>query len=307
MVSGGVMNPQANAAQISVAQFELIGRLTFENAVLKGDLQQLQAQIQTLVAKVTELTPKPAAERWDHSLYGQPAIRIATEAPNTIGNGTALVIKSPTPASAIAQVELHNQYSGAFAAYCQSVVGNLGRTATVSLYKSHGANLAAAPLAVVANDALGEVEYNGYDGTTYTGLGYTNFSGGIWECDATEDWDSTHHGTALLLSSIVKGTNNTVGCFLRLGGITSGSPAIVKDGAQVHLRLADDSDDAGLIASTSTLTAAAPTVAASKVGLGSTTAATATAGGVQLALATVLGYLVANVGGTTVKIPYFAN
>jgi hypothetical protein len=54
-------------------------------------------------------------------------------------------------------------------------------------------------------------------------------------------------------------------------------------------------------------TGAAPTVAASQVGLGATVAATATAGGGQAALATVLGYLVANVAGTTVKIPYFSN
>lgn len=54
------MNPQANAAQISAAQFELIGRLSFENAVLKGDLQQLQAQVERLTTQIAELTPKPA-------------------------------------------------------------------------------------------------------------------------------------------------------------------------------------------------------------------------------------------------------
>jgi hypothetical protein len=62
----------------------------------------------------------------------------------------------------------------------------------------------------------------------------------------------------------------------------------------------------GLIQSaTHVLTAAAPTVAAAQVGLGSTTAASATAGTNGAVPAQVLGYLIANVGGTAVKIPYF--
>lgn len=61
-----------------------------------------------------------------------------------------------------------------------------------------------------------------------------------------------------------------------------------------------------IINSTLTLTAAAPTVAAAQVGLGSTTAATASAGGGQALPGTVLGYLVANVAGVTVKIPYYS-
>jgi hypothetical protein len=54
------------------------------------------------------------------------------------------------------------------------------------------------------------------------------------------------------------------------------------------------------------LTSAAPTVAASQVGIGSTTSASATAGGVQSVPATVAGYLVINVAGTSFKVPYFA-
>lgn len=41
------MNPEQEKAQ-----FELLGRLTFENALLKGTIAQLQAKLQ-------ELTPKP--------------------------------------------------------------------------------------------------------------------------------------------------------------------------------------------------------------------------------------------------------
>lgn len=54
------------------------------------------------------------------------------------------------------------------------------------------------------------------------------------------------------------------------------------------------------------LTAAAPTVAAAQIGYGSTTSPTATNGGGQTVLSSVLGYIVANVAGTTVKIPYFS-
>ena len=43
---------QANAAQISQAQFELIGRLTFENALLKGEIAQLQVKLQEGMSKV---------------------------------------------------------------------------------------------------------------------------------------------------------------------------------------------------------------------------------------------------------------
>ena len=55
------------------------------------------------------------------------------------------------------------------------------------------------------------------------------------------------------------------------------------------------------------LTAAAPTVSAGQVGLGSTTATSATAGSNGAVPAQVAGYIIANVGGTTVKIPYFNN
>lgn len=58
--------------------------------------------------------------------------------------------------------------------------------------------------------------------------------------------------------------------------------------------------------STVTLTAAAPTVAAGQVGLGSTTAATATAGAGGAVPATVQAYLIINIAGTQFKVPYFA-
>jgi hypothetical protein len=54
-----------------------------------------------------------------------------------------------------------------------------------------------------------------------------------------------------------------------------------------------------------TLTSAAPTVAAGQISLGATTATTATAGSNGDVPAQVVGYLIANLAGTAVKIPYY--
>jgi hypothetical protein len=54
------------------------------------------------------------------------------------------------------------------------------------------------------------------------------------------------------------------------------------------------------------LCAAAPTVSANQIGLGGTTATTASAGAGAAPPATVDGYLIVNVGGVNKKIPYYA-
>lgn len=59
-------------------------------------------------------------------------------------------------------------------------------------------------------------------------------------------------------------------------------------------------------AATQVLTGATPTVAGGQVGLGVTTAATATAGAGGALPATVQAYLDVNIGGTMFKVPYFA-
>lgn len=59
------------------------------------------------------------------------------------------------------------------------------------------------------------------------------------------------------------------------------------------------------IASNFTLVSPTPIASTAQVAFGALTAATASTGGGQATPATVLGYLVANVGGTTVKIPYY--
>ena len=62
---------------------------------------------------------------------------------------------------------------------------------------------------------------------------------------------------------------------------------------------------AGPTSDTVTLTAAAPTVAAAQVGLGATTATSATTGANGAVPAQVVGYLIINVAGTAMKVPYF--
>lgn len=59
------------------------------------------------------------------------------------------------------------------------------------------------------------------------------------------------------------------------------------------------------VVATPTITGTAPTVAAGQLGLGSTSAAHATAGGIEALPATVLGYLVFNIAGATIHVPYY--
>lgn len=62
----------------------------------------------------------------------------------------------------------------------------------------------------------------------------------------------------------------------------------------------------GVATATINLTAAAPTTTTGQLGLGSTTSATATAGSATLPGFPV-GFLIANLAGTAIKIPYYAN
>lgn len=66
--------------------------------------------------------------------------------------------------------------------------------------------------------------------------------------------------------------------------------------------------DGQVMTNTAVLLDAAPTVAANQLGLGRTTATTVGASGAASALpANPLGYLIANLGGTAIKIPYYNN
>jgi hypothetical protein len=69
--------------------------------------------------------------------------------------------------------------------------------------------------------------------------------------------------------------------------------------------MANQSQTGPVAAQNLALDSAAPTVAAGKLGLGATTATTATAGAATLP-ANPLGFLVLNLGGTAVKVPYYS-
>jgi len=60
-------------------------------------------------------------------------------------------------------------------------------------------------------------------------------------------------------------------------------------------------------AASSILTAATPTVAAAQIGLGTSTATSATAGANGAVPAQVVGYMIVNIAGTNYKVPYFNN
>ena len=91
---------------------------------------------------------------------------------------------------------------------------------------------------------------------------------------------------------------------------STGSPDIgISRGAAGLLHVnngATFSDFSGAIKlGNATLTSAAPTVAAAQVGVGSTTATTATAGANGATPAQVAGYWIINVAGTAQKVPYY--
>ena len=104
-------------------------------------------------------------------------------------------------------------------------------------------------------------------------------------------------------------SNNAGNDFSRLqfGGTTSSFPALQRSGVQLKVRLADNSDDAELWGKLVSA-GAAVTASASTIAYGGTTATTVGAAGAASPLpALPTGYIIVNVAGTNMKVPYFAN
>jgi hypothetical protein len=95
--------------------------------------------------------------------------------------------------------------------------------------------------------------------------------------------------------------SNTTPMF-KLGGTTSSFPALKRSSTALQVRLADDSADTTIQASGGILTAAAPTVSASQIGYGGSTAAAANC---NVTSPTPTGCIVVNVAGTTRYVPYY--
>jgi hypothetical protein len=108
---------------------------------------------------------------------------------------------------------------------------------------------------------------------------------------------------------ILKLSNNAQTDFTRLqfGGVTSSFPALSRSGVRLVARLADDSSVAELEGALVSA-GAAVTVGASRIAYSGTTATTVgAAGGASALPATPTGYIIVNVAGTQMKVPYYAN
>lgn len=159
------------------------------------------------------------------------------------------------------------------------------------------------------------VSSNGVQGV----MGYTHgANGGSWQIGTASNHPIlflTNGNTQYLLDaahgSWVGGSGNVIGWSSQSSlfanstsdtGFSRTGPASVALGAGSFAQA-----NGSLTLGNTTLTSAAPTVAASQVGLGSTTATSATTGSNGDVPAQVLGYLIANVAGTAVKIPYYSS
>jgi hypothetical protein len=109
--------------------------------------------------------------------------------------------------------------------------------------------------------------------------------------------------------------NNATSDFTRLqfGGTTASFPALQRSGSTLQAVVGDASAYCNFVALTGNFTSVtarsvAGTVAAGEVAYGGTTATTVgAAGGASALPATPTGYIIVNVAGANMKVPYYAN
>jgi hypothetical protein len=95
---------------------------------------------------------------------------------------------------------------------------------------------------------------------------------------------------------------------LQFGGTTASFPALQRVSAALACVLANDSAFATFRASDFSAQSAATVVGANQISYGGTTATTVgAAGGASALPATPTGYIIVNVAGTQMKVPYYAN
>lgn len=109
----------------------------------------------------------------------------------------------------------------------------------------------------------------------------------------------------LAASDLSNGTSGSGAVLLANAPTFTGNPVFASStGSGAVVLATSPTFVTGLTTPGAILTAAAPTVAASQIGLGGTTAATATAGAGTLP-ATPVAFIVVNIAGTNFKIPYY--
>jgi hypothetical protein len=206
--------------------------------------------------------------------------QLATESLNTFLNAWTFKLSNITlSATKGIGFETHSQFQYGMAIYGHG--STAGRGGVVDFLRSRPTETS--PTAVQTGDALGFVSWNGYDGTSYSGPG-PNVT--YLTATAKTDWTSSNHGSFIDIYTCPVGA---------LVGLK---------------RLTIDSNGDLILSAPGTLIlnqGTPATVAAGQVGYGSATAATATNGTGEAMKANVEGYLLINVAGTTVKIPYVKN
>jgi hypothetical protein len=125
-----------------------------------------------------------------------------TTAPTVLSGGSHLYISDDANSDANENIEVHGTYAMGMSIYVHSAT--LFRFPVINTFKSRGT--LAAPSAVLTGDVLGALSTSGYDGTTYGGSGT---KGAFFEAQASENWDSTHHGASFAFFTTDNGTNAT--------------------------------------------------------------------------------------------------
>jgi hypothetical protein len=261
-----------------------------------------------------------------------PTLAIGTPLGNPIsGGGLMLTARS----GGAAELEIHNNFAQGIEVFTHSNTNF--RAPTVSLNRSGGTQTT--PLGVPQGGQLGYLSFEGYDSSTYAvgsqlwtqiGTAWTptnhNCTVALFACAAGTTnlnevfrWNSSTdnndiNGNVSRLSMWVNNINKDTTAIQYLGFISG-------DGVGNVAQVAFQNPSAGVLLlgngtagdisgslklGNTTLSTAAPTVAVAQVGLGSTTSATVgAAGGASAPPATPVGYLIINVAGTAVKVPYY--
>jgi len=276
--TGGGGTPPVGAATtfgtlltgFSVGQTFTVGSGTILVASGTGVIQATQSPWAGLFGDLTETQVVP----WDGGTVGTPDTGLSRIGAGVLalGNGTAADFSGTIKLTNLTAVGTIAQSSGQVHSWNADT--GLSRLGAASLALGNG----------TAGDFTGTLKLAILNAATGIQIAGAAASGNVLRGNGTDFISATL--AAGDLSNGVTGTGAVV-----LAAAPSFTSTVVVAGITTS---------AGL-----TLTAAAPTVAVAQVGIGSTVAATATGGAATLPAAPV-GFLVINVAGTPMKVPYYA-